>query len=170
MTVRRPLVESAGFTRELPLGDALAETGWTKKTSDFSTTSTTFVDVTQFTFAVAANTLYRFKFDVIFSTANATRGVSFAVNGPASPNFCVASYKIYDATSSPIDAFDRAYDTGATSLSQDTANVPVPATIEGLLSTGATSGTFALRFHAENAGFAAKVLTGSIGRIDAVVP
>lgn len=151
------------------LGQEHVIDGWTRKTSDFSTSSTTFVDVTGFTFELEANKNYKFEFFILFSTSNSVHGVGFAVNGPTSPTFCCSEIIIYNSLGTPITVMSRAYNVGGQSLAQDAANVPIVARVEGLISTGANAGTFALRFRGENAASTFKVLTGSVGRIVEVI-
>lgn len=137
----------------------------TLKTSDQAFTSTNYADVSQMSFAVAANSTYHFRFLAAYSTSDAAVGISFAINGPA--NQSKITYQRFfsrSATDSPI-YYASTYD--------HTANTSFAATtglyqciIEGLIVTGNTAGTLALRAASETNGTAVNCLSGSLGYME----
>lgn len=137
--------------------------GTMKKTADQNFTSTSYADVTDLSFPVLANTDYAFEFTVIWSSVATTTGVSFALNGPASPVLFHAT--VETATSATVLAVrqDTAYDQGTASASIDAANANRLCRIKGVLRNGANAGNLVVRCKTEVANSAITVKRGSWG-------
>lgn len=125
-----------------------------RKTSDQSSTSTSFADVTGLTFSVLANTNYRYRFVVWVLTNTAGEGYNLSVNGPS------GTYKMGAIlpTAAPAPGGNAA--NHATGAVADTTGLttnagPTAAAIailEGVALIGASGGTLALRVKAETGG------------------
>lgn len=142
-------------------------TGIIRVTQDRSTSSTSFVDITDLTYAVAANTSYSFRCTLTFQSNLATNGFAFSVNGPASPTMIdyVTSYQTTANGTAGTDVItqrhDVAYNVMSNTTSTVTVNVNLSATIEGTLDNGANSGTLAMRYLSELGAQAITVKKGS---------
>lgn len=142
-------------------------TGRIRTTADRSTTSTSYSDITDLSFAVEANTDYNFICRLVFQSAATTTGFAFSVNGPASPTFIeytVGYQTVANATASTTlmtMRHDTAYNAMATTTSAIAASANLRATIEGTLSNGANAGTVSLRYLSEVNGSAITVKKGS---------
>lgn len=112
---------------------------WTRiiKTTNQTSTSTTYVDDTQLQFSVSANKIYEYRGVVFMLTAN-TGGSKAAVNGPASPNYVRVGLNIYGFFA---DAFNVDYLVNTANL-----NSSLILPVVGNVSIGANSGTVALRW------------------------
>jgi hypothetical protein len=146
-----------------------------RKTGDQSSSSTSFADVTDLTFAVAANTIYRFRFVIHFNTSATTEGCQFSVNGPSGTyrfgGFVPASTPTAGG-SAILHSSAGAADSAALVPNAGPGNaggVATMAIIEGIASIGGSGGTLALRFRAETGGGnSVQVLTNSFGEISII--
>lgn len=130
--------------------------------SDQTSSSTSYADVTGLTASVAANTTYVFEAYIIWQSSGSTEGIGLAVNGPASPTLLV-SHAAANASANYYQFITvaTAYDTGALATSGAGATDRA-AHVRGVITTGASSGTFAIRYRAETGGAnSATVKTGS---------
>lgn len=130
--------------------------------SDQTSSSTSYADVTGLTASVAANTTYVFEAYIIWQSSGSPEGIGLAVNGPASPTLLV-SHAVVNVTASTYQYITvaTAYDTGVLASSGAGATNRA-AHVRGVITTGASSGTFAIRYRAETGGAnSATVKTGS---------
>lgn len=154
-------VEASGVKWAAPAGGGPATV---RLTVDRTVVSTTPVDATGLSFAVAANTNYFFEFQIIYQSDTATVGVGMAVNGPASPISITYNVVIAASTTTHIINHIRAYDTYAqTTLAIDTINADTPAFIRGILLNGANAGTLVVRFRLETGTTVVTIKAGSFG-------
>lgn len=141
-----------------------------RKTGDSTSTSTSFADVPDLSFTVAANTNYHVRFCVFLITSATTEGYALSVNGPT------GTYKVggIAPTSAPAGAGNAAMH-GAGSVA-DTAGLattagpgtgqPVMALVEATVQVGGSGGTLALRYRAETGGAnSVTIQTNSIGEL-----
>lgn len=138
-----------------------------KVAADVASTVVAMADVTGMTFPVLANTSYGFLFVVAFTTAAITTGIKLAVNGPAlGAGYVAYTVETPVTTTSEAISTASAYDGGAASTGVTAATPTVyVARVHGVLRTGATPGTFALRFATEVVASAATVKIGSWGAL-----
>lgn len=132
--------------------------GWTKvtTTTDFSTTSTSFVDVDpasgpSLEFPVTSGVLYEFRMVVHLEPANVSEGGCLSVNGPTLTSLKYRLTWPVNATSG-IEKNVSAYDTGSSS----TATANSVAEIHGFIETSA-SGNVIARLLVETGGNAVVV-------------
>jgi len=121
--------------------------------SDQATTSTSYSDVTGLSFAVSANTTYRFYALILFEVSAQVIGSAWSVNGPSfAGGGGFLGYKTEWAQSGTTGnlTFRNAYDTNSVSSQSATAAGNM-AVIEGIVGP-TSSGTFAVRFLVENTG------------------
>ena len=132
------------------------------KPSDQSTTSTTPVAADALSLALAANSTYFFRFDVIFRSSNASGSIKIEMVPPAgvvSSTFVIQIPSAVLGAMTYITSFDPAGE-GAAIISTDTNYV---ATITGIISTGATPGSVAVKFGTTNSNFTCTIKAGSYG-------
>jgi hypothetical protein len=127
-----------------------------------SQSTTVFANVTGLTFAVAANTTYSFGFYCYHTTAAAGTALQLALNGPAAPTDLRYSVETYTTATATHLAVQTAYDTN-TNPSTGAGATPLLATVTGTITTGAASGTLALRYRSELNASAVTILRGSWG-------
>lgn len=120
--------------------------------SDQTSTSTSYADVTGMTASVAANKTYVFEAYINWTSSGSTEGIGLAVNGPASPTSLVAHVGI-NATANYYQYITIAtsYDSGAVATNGAAATNRA-AHVRGVITTGASSGTFTIRYRAETGG------------------
>jgi len=119
-----------------------------RKTGSTTTSVTTFVDVADLTFAVAASTDYYFRFIVHHNSGATTTGIRFAINGPAAPTALRVGGFVPISTVAANFGSQTAYDTAIFASTTGTT-VDVMSIIEGVFRNGTTAGTLALRVAAE---------------------
>ena len=126
-------------------------------TSNVTTSSTSFVDITGLSFSVEASAYY-FSCDLFYSTSVGTSGVHISVNGPATTALRYAVFmNIAEATIRGTS--QTAYDTVTAPGTGNTT--PLPVRVHGIAEFSA-SGTFALRFASESGGsVVATIFSGS---------
>jgi hypothetical protein len=142
---------------------------YVRKTADQTSTSTSFADVTDLTFAVAASKWYHFRFVCFIVTSAAGEGYILSVNGPSS----LLRFHVLAPVAVGSSAGNAAnHATGATvdnaSGSAATAGgaTRITAILEGIIQTDGTGGTLALRLRAETGGAnSATVQAASFGEL-----
>ena len=136
------------------------------KTSDQSMSSTTPVDVTEMSVTLEASSRYTFKFMIPYRSAATGTGISFAVNGPATPT--VLAYMKTAPTSATAVAVSTAntYSVHQPTATTTAANADQYATLEGVIVTGAAGGAFTLQFSSESNGQAVTVRQGATGYVE----
>lgn len=143
------------------------------KAADQAISTTTLADVTDLTFALAANTKYHFRFIAIFRSAATTTGIGFSVNGPATPTSLAVGVTITGTIASATAGywgsyFFTAYDGGGLTTGVSATATDYVATVEGYIQTGATAGNIVLRCKSEVAASAVTVRAGSFGTLTQV--
>lgn len=129
--------------------------------SDQTSTSTSYADVTGLTAAVAANTTYQFEAYINWTSSGSTEGIGLAINGPASPTVLVVHVGINAGANYYQFAGNATYDSGVVATSGASATVRI-AHVRGVITTGGTSGTLAIRYRAETGSTnSATVVAGS---------
>lgn len=116
--------------------------------SDQTSTSTSYADVTGMTASVAANKTYVFEAYINWTSSGSTEGIGLAINGPASPTSLVAHVGINAGANYYQFSGNATYDSGVVATSGAAATVRI-AHVRGVITTGASSGTFAIRYRAE---------------------
>ena len=126
--------------------------------SDVSTSATSGADITGLSFAVSADTTYRFYALIIYTTSNTANGSSWGVNGPASPTLLAWNSHFAGNTSAGNGAnWIDVYGVGTnTTSSPSTQNLAV---ISGIVRPSA-GGTLQLRFKSEDG---AQTITAKAG-------
>lgn len=127
-----------------------------RKTADQTFASTSLADVTGMGFAVAANRVYEFEYEIIWQTATATVGVGVAINGPASTVSINGTASIIGGnpatTIGDIASLGfTAYDTGPLTTSAAVINTNYVARLACLIEVGGTAGTVIPRWKSETA-------------------
>jgi len=133
--------------------------------SDFTTGSTTFVNVTGLQFPILANRAYNFRCDFLYTAAATTTGIAFAMTGPTSPTTFTYATRICTGingtagqgticTTASTDAFFEQVGNGDDSTATATTDTfsttnPSFAKIEGIILNGANAGNLTARVKAE---------------------
>lgn len=138
-------------------------------TSQTNNATTSFANVTGISFPIMASTVYLVQFDIIWQSSVNTTGISFGINGPASPTYVLFKTEIPTSLTAVTQGMVRAYDTGTATASIDTANVNSFAICYGFVSNGTTAGNLVLRVKAENAN-QVSVMPGTVGRLWRINP
>ncbi len=124
--------------------------------TDRTNATTSFADVTDLQFSLAANKSYYIRFFLRQWSSLATVGARFAVNGPAGCTFKFGCWQPAGTGGTAGDSQEgvvTAYDTAFIATTADlTSATPLPVFIEGFITTTGTAGTFSLRFAAETTG------------------
>lgn len=107
------------------------------KTSDQTSTSTTYADDTELKFPVSANKIYEYRGLVFILTAN-TGGLKHSVDGPASPTYVRLGLNLYAL-------FQTSYGSNVITNTVD-FNVSLTVPVAGVISNGANAGTVAMRW------------------------
>ena len=129
--------------------------------------TTTFEDVTDLSFSVAANTDYFFRFAGSYTTSATTNGIRLAINGPATPTALRVGGSIPQTNASSSGGSQTAYNTAIFASTNGGGATALPFIVEGIFRNGANAGTLALRFASE-VGDVSTVLADSYGTIEAV--
>lgn len=138
-----------------------------RTTADAPTSNPAFIDVPELNFTLAPSSHYKFSFEGAYTAALATTGLQLSVNGPASPNFMRAKGIIFTSTTAVFAGAIGAYDAAIAATASGGATA-LPFELTGTISTGATGGTFSLRFRTEVNGSAVTILRGSMGELISV--
>ncbi len=136
------------------------------KISDYGMSSTTPGDVPEMSVTLEANTSYNIHFDLVYRSANTGTGISFSLNGPATPT--VLAYRKIIPTSATAAAITTAntYSVHQPSATTTAANADQFASLDGVIVTGATGGTLTLRVSSESNGVGVTVRQGSVGLVE----
>ena len=118
--------------------------------NDVVSASTGFADVTGLTFAVEASKIISFHAYLLRSSSGTGEGANFAINGPAGAAVRVWRV-VFTSATAQISEAQSAYDTG-TLLTTGPGAAMWPVEIFGMVATGGTSGTLAIRFRTETGG------------------
>ncbi len=129
---------------------------------DSASIGSAFANVPGLTFDLEADTTYQFDASVQATTDNTTTGVDIAVNGPATPSSLHYVQGRYSSTTGYLETVATAYDndTGSTTSFGPTAR---SFRVRGIIRTGSTAGTFAIRIKREAVGTGPVVIAGSFG-------
>ncbi len=140
-----------------------------KLASDVTVTTNVIQDVTGLSFAVAANSVYKFNFDILYNVAATTTGAGYSINC----NGCVIDRIGYTVkqpsggTGANAPANFNMYTRNATNIIDAEARSPYTisnhVTIDGTLVTGNTGGTLQVRGVSELASIPITVKVGSNG-------
>lgn len=139
-----------------------------RKTSDQVFSSTTVANVTSMSFAVVSGVTYKFKFNVLFSSANTATGAKF---GLASPSGTLAATAYIPLGGDGIDSIMLGHLTSSgdtvTGTGVQTANTVYYGYVEGVLVATAT-GTLQLTVGSETGSAAITIKAGSHGEIQTI--
>lgn len=143
---------------------------YARKTGDQGSTSTSYADVTDLTFAVAANKAYKFRFVVFFTTSNASEGIGLSINGPSGATLRFGGFVPASASAptgnAAIFTSGGGTDSNAMVPTAGPGATNTTSIIEGVMVVSSTPGTLALRVKAETGGAqSVTVLTNSFGEI-----
>lgn len=131
------------------------------KSADQSTTSGTYVDVSELSFEVGANTTYLAQWVLVISTASNLAGAQLAINGPASPTAVTVTITSFTAVGTPSATNSNAYDSGLDALTSPTGSSRSLATIRATILNGATAGTVSARLRTSDGSTSITVHAGS---------
>ncbi len=120
--------------------------------------------------AVKSNTSYAFKFFVRYRSNNVAAGIGLAIGTLA---FSTQDYTVRIAAAAaglgpPVEGTRRAANVVATSFTVDIINSNLLATVEGLITTGATSGNIQLRWLSSDGVSTITMRAGSGGYLQVV--
>lgn len=132
--------------------------------SNFTTASTTLVDVTGGTVAMEANKDYELTIHVLFQSSSATNGIWFSLSGPASPTSVAFNYTIPISTTANANRNQSAYNAGSAHADVPAANTTYYARIIGIIRNGANAGNLQLRVASETA-TNVSVMAGTVMKI-----
>lgn len=144
---------------------------FTRVTADITdTTGTGTTSVTGLSFAVAASTNYRGRFVIFYTTAAATTGIGFGLDGPGSPTAIRWGMVLPMANSSQQGDVRGSQHTAFSSASVFIATAGpgaggAVAYIEFVLRNGANAGTIQVYINTEVNGSEVRVLTDSYGEM-----
>jgi hypothetical protein len=118
-------------------------------------------DVTGLSFPVNSGSVYRFSFEILYSSAATTTGSRWSVNGPAFTYLCYMSEYSLAATTTTRNANLLAYDSPAACNASSGSTTSNKAIVAGMIRTNA-SGTIIARFASEIASSAITARAGSV--------
>lgn len=145
-----------------PPAEAQVNALMARVTANHTTGSEDFVNVTDLTWYVAANTGYAFVCRLAYTTNATSAGLRISMNGPAGAAAIRYSVKIATAATAIFSASQNAYDDDD-NPDDSGGSTALPATIAGVIENGATAGTAAVRFRngTGDSGVTLTVLRGS---------
>lgn len=132
--------------------------------TDFTTTSTTFVNVTGLTHAVDAGTAYFFEARLMWQSNNTAGGPGFSVDGPAPLllSYTVEYQTFANATGGTMTTrHDTAFNAMAALTTTTAAATTYVATIRGVYVVSVSGGTLAVRLRSSNALYTMTAKAGS---------
>jgi len=132
------------------------------KTSDQLNIGTAFADITDLSFALAANSKYYFRFVVLLDADAATTGIDVAVNGPAATTVLNYTQTYWTSATAQAYAGATAYDNNTASANSNGTSVRA-FVVEGVIHTGGTAGNLVARAKREAVGAGPHARTGSCG-------
>ena len=120
--------------------------------SDVSNATTTFADITGLSFAVTADTNYRYYALIVYTTSTGNAGAAFAANGPTVGSGYGATYARWGGTTHVTQSQGNhgSYDLNAVSTAHGSQSTFI-AVIEGFV-RAQNSGTLAMRFKSDGDG------------------
>jgi hypothetical protein len=118
-------------------------------TADRTNSTTTYADVTDLGFSVAASTNYEVVCSVVYQTAATTTGIGLALNGPASPGLAAGQFVTNTAATTTGSMTFNAYNGGTATTGVQTASSNTYGTFRAYFRNGTTAGTLQLRFKSE---------------------
>jgi len=130
-----------------------------------STTSTSLVDCTGLSVAVAANATYQIEGFILFQSTSLTNGIGMSLNGPASPTSIAFNITIARTVSSNAVSNAKAYDEFTPTTDVAVINTTYFAAINGTLVNGANAGNLQMRFASETGAATARIVAGSSLRL-----
>jgi hypothetical protein len=134
-------------------------------TTPVTTNSTAFTNITGATLSLAATTAYYFQARIRWQSNSTSAGPGFSINGPSGTvilDYTVSYQTFANATAGTMSLrHDTAYDAMTALATTTAANTPYVAYVEGLIVTGANSGTLALRLCSSSASSFMTALTGT---------
>ena len=115
--------------------------------SDFTTSSATYVDVTGLAVTLAANSRYMVLIDGAYQTANTGTGAMVSITRTGSPTVCNFERRLYTTatTNAMLGSVGNVDDNGSPGSSVDTANVDRHWSMTGIVVTGANPCTIQVR-------------------------
>lgn len=145
----------------------------TRLTSDVTNnnaTANTIADVTGLSFAVLANKLYWFEFEIVYTSAATATGSRWSISGPASPTYLdyTSEYSL-TTTTTTRNALLQAYDVPAASNATSAATGNNRANITGVIQPSA-DGTVIARFASEISSSAVVAKVNSFVRYRQITP
>lgn len=133
--------------------------------TDRTSTSTTYANVTDLSFSVDANTNYELVCNLVYRSAATGTGIGFALNGPATPTLVTGNF----VSNSTATAFNgrsfAAYNGTGKTTGVQTANTDTYGIFNAYFRNGATAGTLQLRFASETNGTQVTARANSYCRI-----
>ncbi len=139
-----------------------------KKTSNQSTTSTSFSDITGLSWVVGSGRAYSFLCHVVYQSVAVTNGFAFSVNGPPGPlnlefqtTYQVVANDGVGSLAYLWGRHDTVYDSMPVVGTVPQANSDLVLIISGSFVNGPADGMLSLRFKTEVAGSAITVKRGS---------
>ena len=135
------------------------------------TDQTTPVDVTNMSFALAANTKYYYKFVVMHSSDETTTGSGFGITAPtgvAMSNWCINTTALTNTASPGLGSYCGTDDASTTTTGADNPGNYFTSNMEGYIQTGLTAGDLKLRFKSELTGKEVSIDPKSFGILQIV--
>jgi len=146
---------------------ALDATSIERIASDQTNSTITLATLTDFDFVVAANTPYKFDYEIWFTSAAATTGIRFGFLGPASPTYFAAVNETQISATTWVTFTINSFTAFTSPGSSGAVVTPALnfARISATLVNGANAGTVQLQFASEIAASAVVVKAGSIMQV-----
>lgn len=115
--------------------------------SDFTTSSASYVDVTGLAVTLAANSRYMVLIDGAYQSANTGTGAMVSITRTGTPTVCNFERRLYTAaaTNSMLGSVGNADDVGSPGTTVDSANTDRHWNMFGIVVTGASSCTIQVR-------------------------
>ena len=138
-----------------------------KKTVGQVINGTAYQNITGLTFPVEAGKTYAYDFYIVFRSVTLTTGFRFSVNGPAGAgvDYLTKYQTVANASglATWLERHDSAYEAMPALTAAIAANANLVCTIRGMITVGATPGTFAARVASELPNNDLSVMVGSHG-------
>ena len=131
--------------------------------SDVANSTQVMANVTGLSFAVEANKIYKFSFDLKVGTTAAACAIWYQFTGPNSPSSFWAHVDYYSAANTPWEEELSAFSTPSAGTSQATQAGSRSAKWIGFLINGANAGIVQMQFRCEVASQTVTVYAGSSG-------
>lgn len=153
-----------------PIADTDSITRLTSDVTNNNATANTIADVTGLSFAVLANKLYWFEFEIVYTSAATATGSRWSINGPASPTYLdyTSEYSL-TTTTTTRNPLLQAYDVPAAANATSAATGNNRATMTGVIQPSA-DGTVIARFASEISSSAVVAKVNSFVRYRQITP